>query len=400
MVTLALIANNSPVSLIFRLRYKSRRYLKSGPKIFLASILILLMASTAALGQADSDEVERLYSKGRELVKQRLYYLAADTLKLAFSEDPSHFRTILLLGEVYLKMGNLPGAEQAFNQIREQQPQMTLGYLKLAELYWHWERYELALEYLKTASQLSNPPEPEVISWRGQILRSQKKLAESDSVLREGLKLYPDNPIILANFGITLTYMGDPMKARVFLDSAYHIDSSQVFVVNALVSYHLMMENIPKATEYLERAIQIDPDDPFTRSNKVTHALALKSFKAREHFQQGNYNFQKALYRKARESYLMAIKEDSLIFEVYVNLGFTNIHLGAPGQAAEAFAKATEIHPDYVPAWIGWGDALLGLNEPDSALMKYQKALELDPNNATVKQIIEDIKTALREVDR
>jgi tetratricopeptide (TPR) repeat protein len=363
-------------------------------------MLILLMISAAAFGQVDSDEVERLYSKGQELVKQRLYYDAADTLKLAFSEDPNHFRTILLLGEVYLRMGNLPGAEQAFNQIREQQPQMTLGYLKLAELYWHWESYELALEYLNTASQLSNPPEPEIISWKGQILRSQNKLAESDSVLREGLKFYPNNPVILANFGITLTYMGDPMKARVFLDSAYHIDSSQVFVVNSLVSYHLMMENIPRATEYLERAIQIDPDDPFTRSNKLTHALALKSHKAKEHFQEGNYNFQKALYRKARENYHKALEEDSLIFEVYVNLGFTNIHLGAPDQAAEAFSKAVEFHPDYVPAWIGWGDALLGLNEPDSALLKYQKAIELDPNNATVKQIMEDVKTAMREMDR
>jgi tetratricopeptide (TPR) repeat protein len=371
-----------------------------GLKIFCVSMLIILMASPAAFSQVDNAEVERLYSKGQELVKQRLYYDAADTLKLAFSEDPSHFRTILLLGEVYLRLGNLPGAEQAFNQIREQQPQMTMGYLKLAELYWHWERYELALEYLKTASQLSDPPEPEVISWRGQILRSQNKLAESDSVLREGLKLYPDNPVLLANFGITLTYMGDPMKARVFLDSAYHIDSSQVFVVNSLVSYHLMMENLPRATEYLERAIQIDPDDPFTRSNKLAQALAFKSFTAREHFQEGNYNFQKALYRKARESYLKALEEDSLIFEVYVNLGFTNIHLGIPDQAAEAFAKAVEFHPDYVPAWIGWGDALLGLNEPDSALLKYQKALELDPNNATVKQIMEEIKTAMREMEK
>ena len=68
--------------------------------------------------------------------------------------------------------------------------------------------------------------------------------------------------------------------------------------------------------------------------------------------------------------------------------------------SAEAFAKAVGFHPDYVPAWIGWGDALLGLNEPDSALLKYQKALELDPNNTTVKQIIEDVKTAMREMDR
>jgi len=360
----------------------------------------LIIVPQVLFAQIDNNEVERLYQKGREMADQRYYTAAVDTLKLAFSQNPSHLKTLLLLGEIYLKMGNFPGAEQAFKQVRQNNPQIPLGYVKMGELYWHWERYELALEYLKTASKLTNPPEPEVFGWKGQVFRSQQKLAESDSILKEGLKHYPNNPFLLSNYGITQAYMGGPKKARIFLDSAYTLDSNNSFVVNALVSYSLLMENISKAEYYLDRAIQLDPDDPFTRSNKIAHSLASKGLKAQEHFQEGNRYFQKGLYRKARESYLRALEEDSLIFEIYINLGFTNIHLGDPDHAADAFAKAIKLRPDYAPAWIGWGDAMLGLNEPDSALDKYEKALELDPDNETVKQIIEDVKNALNTMEK
>ncbi len=357
--------------------------------------MVILMAALPVFAQENPEEADRLYRKGRSLAYDRKYKEALDTLRLAFEQDPNNQRVVMTLGDVYMKMGNFAGAEQAFNQLRNLDPHKPQGYVKLAELYWLWKRPRQALEFVRTAEKLSDPADADVYKWMGQIYRSLQMVEKSDSIIDQGLKFYPSNPALLAGKGTNLVFLEDTARAREYIDSAYKMDSSSVYVVNTLVSFKLLTGDIPEASRYLERATRLDPDHPYTRSSIAAYSMAYRGSKVQALFSDANEAYARGLYRKARDIYHLALKEDSLFFEVYVNLGFTYIHLGEPELAAQSFEKAAELNPQYAPAYVGWGDALVGQGEIEEAVQKYEKALELAPENPEIKQIYEEAKQAL-----
>ncbi len=369
-------------------------------KILIVLITLILSFFVATYGQVDEGKSDVLYEKARELEYQRKYAEAIDTLKLAYSYDSGNRRALLLMGDIYLKMGNLPGAEQAFNQLIQVDPHRPQGYVKMAELYWHWERYNEAMEFLHTATKLSTPPDADIFFWKGHIFRSIEQFQKSDSILTEGLQYYPDNPRLLADYGATKIIMGDTLEAERYIDSAYQIDSNSVYVINTMASLKMFLGDLESASNYLELASAIAPDDPFTRSNMLAFSSLTKKAKKNEYFIAGNKAFEKALYRKARENYRKALAQDSLFFEVIVNLAYTNIHLGDLERAAELFNRAVNMHEDYAPAYIGWADALIGLNRFEEALEKYEKAIELEPESQQYKQIYNDVLQALEELEQ
>lgn len=362
----------------------------SAKKTLIMALIMVFTLAFRTMGQNNPGEADVQYQKARELTYDRKYSEAIDTLKAAFSNDHQNKRVLLLMGEIYIKIGNLPGAEQAFNQLRALDPKVPLGYVKLAEVYWYWEKYSAAMEYLKTASQLSSPPDASVFHWKGQLYRSMNQPERSDSILKEGLKYYPDNPLLLANYSATMLVQGDTASAMKYMSKAYNIDSSSVYVVNAMATYHLATGNIKAASYYLGRATRIDPDDPFTRSNVMAFSMESKQAESQQNFIEGNKAFDKALYRKARDFYLKAIDEDSLFFEAQINLSYSYIHLGDLEKAVESFEKAARIRPDHALAYIGWGDALFGMGEIDSAIEKYKKATELEPDDSEIEKIYRD----------
>lgn len=367
-------------------------------KIMLITGLLVLLLTVNIIAQINN-EAELLYLTGRNLTFERKYTEAIDTLKASYSLNPENPRVLHLLGDIYIKIGNMPGAEQAFNQIRELQPHKSQGYVKLAELYWHLGEFTDALAYLHTAQQLQDPPDEDVYRWLGQIYRSQDKLFESDSVLKEGLRHYSENPELLACYGTTLIYIGDSAGARISIDSAYYMDSNSVYVVNTRASYKMFTGDIPGASAMIEQAVSLDPDDPFTRSNINAYSAAYKKTKALNLFENGNANFAKSLYSKARKDYLLALGEDSAFFEVLINLGFTYIHLGEMENASNSFEKALTINPNYSRGYIGWGDALIALGQIEAGFEKYKQALALDPDNMDIKEIYEQLKQAKAAMD-
>jgi len=367
-------------------------------KIIFLTILLVIILTITSVAQ-NFEEAERLYLTGRSLSFDRKYAEAIDTLKASYSMNTNNPRTLLLLGNIYIKIGNIPGAEQAFNQLREITPHKPQGYVKLAEVNWHVQNYELALEYLKTAANLGKPPHADVFRWMGQVFRSQNKYAESDSTMRSGLAYYPTHPELLAGYGTTLIYMGDTSRAHLYIDSAYQTDSNSIYVINTMASYQMFSGNLVEASRLLERAAGLDPDDPFTRSNIVAYKQSFNHAKTLKHYTDGNQNFSKALYRKAKADYLLALAQDSLFFEVIVNLGFTSIHLGELEEAARYFEKAVTLNPNYVPGYVGWGDALISIGQIEEGFAKYEKALELDPNNKDIKAIYDELKQAKAALD-
>ncbi|SHI68138.1 tetratricopeptide repeat protein [Aquimarina spongiae] len=63
----------------------------------------------------------------------------------------------------------------------------------------------------------------------------------------------------------------------------------------------------------------------------------------------------------------------------YYSLGYSH-EKSDPEKAIEYYEKATQINPEYVDAYLNWGNVLLDQGQEEEAKEKYEKCLELDPN--------------------
>ncbi len=66
----------------------------------------------------------------------------------------------------------------------------------------------------------------------------------------------------------------------------------------------------------------------------------------------------------------------------YNNLGLSFFRKGQLDEAVAQFQKALEINPNDAEAHINLGNALFRKGQPDEAIAQFQKALEINPSDA------------------
>jgi len=131
-------------------------------------------------------------------------------------------------------------------------------------------------------------------------------------------------------------------------------------------------ESMPKAVEYLEQAIALDPT--FARA----WAALAYCYMMMGGFGIWNNDYSGPLMKQALDK---ALELDPRQAEAHVGLGLWQ-YFGIDFSAAEAsFRRALELGPDLVYARREYGLFLLRTGRPDEALAELQRAHELDPLN-------------------
>jgi tetratricopeptide (TPR) repeat protein len=87
----------------------------------------------------------------------------------------------------------------------------------------------------------------------------------------------------------------------------------------------------------------------------------------------------------ARRILEVEVQENPGNFEALCHLGIALGMLNRIDDAAERFAQAARVKPDYAPAYYNLGLALEKQGRDDEAIVSYEKSLELDPQNADAR---------------
>lgn len=91
------------------------------------------------------------------------------------------------------------------------------------------------------------------------------------------------------------------------------------------------------------------------------------------------------------------IEIDPKNFDAWVGLGNALMGLMQFVEAAQAFRRATELKPDDPFSWKQLAMSLVMVSEFDDALGVVRKALEIDSNDAQTKMLLRDLQSADRE---
>lgn len=108
----------------------------------------------------------------------------------------------------------------------------------------------------------------------------------------------------------------------------------------------------------------------------------------------GNAAFSAGQFEEAVKLFDEAIAVDGENHVLYSNKSAALASMGKYEEALEAANKVTSLKPDWPKGYSRVGAALYGLERWDEAVESYSKGLEIDPENAQMKQGLEDAKRA------
>jgi len=201
------------------------------------------------------------------------------------------------------------------------------------------ERLILALtekvcEHQTTGSPIESQPNitlPQKQFERGNLLKSQGRLAEAIAYFKNALVLQPNLIEAATNLAVTLHQTGDLAEAATYYQRAIEIDPNCAQAQNNLGILLQDRGNIADAVSCFQKAIALNP-----------------------------------LYAKALN-----------------NLGATLQQQGELSSAIACFQQALSINSNYVPAQINLGAAMQAKSQPSEAQRLYERSIEAEPNNPT-----------------
>lgn len=317
---------------------------------------------------------------------------AAAAYREAYSVDESNLEALMGLADVSVRSGNLGTAAQALMQVIERDQTYTEAYLELARIGWLTGDLEQARQYVDLADTVATSPNPKIPAYRSVILRGMGRVREADSVIEAAARRFPDSPIIEANLALIKALAESPEIGFQHAYKALSLDPTRVQTLITLASMYFAAGDLDSAKHYYQLAAERDPENVMVRDGLAQFDSLSVEMQLHKLMREGVGYFDRALYSKARKSFSQAIELDSTFFEAYLNLGFTLNLVGEPGRAAEVFRKASQLNSEDAPLYIGWGNALAGLGKFDEAIVKYERAIELDSTIQEVHQALETVR--------
>jgi tetratricopeptide (TPR) repeat protein len=256
--------------------------------------------------------------------------LAIDLLESVVRETPMRFETYELLGELYLKKGNLEKAMRNFEQTLLIDSSRPENYLRLAELYLQLKQTDKAVEMMRTARG-KFPDVPQIIFTLALTLSQAKKHTEAMTAFAEAqAEAEQNNQELLTGtfyfqYGAAAEQAGLLDKAADLLRESIRLDPAYASEAYNYIGYMWIDRdmNLDEAGEMIKKALDAEPDN----------GAFLDSL--------GWLHFKKGDYEQALKDLLRAVeslkKEDPVVFE---HLGDTYHKLGKETEALSYWQRS------------------------------------------------------------
>jgi len=268
--------------------------------------------------------------------------------------------SVLREAELFLQKGDVTRAEFLYRQVIQREPLRFEPYVQLAV----------------------------VLSWRGLA-------QEAATTFEQALRLKPDHPIVLFNYGNVLTTLQRPHDALGSYDKALAISPD---FPGALIGRGVALNSLTRFQEglnSLDRALALNPANALAQHNRGVALDGLERFDQAvnaydaaialtPHLADAWYNRGVALAKLQRffeaiESYDRALSINPGRADIYVNRGCALGELKRFAHALANYDKALSLDPKSADAWYNRGVALIELKRIEEAAQSYRQCLALEP---------------------
>jgi tetratricopeptide (TPR) repeat protein len=299
------------------------------------------------------DAAERCFSNARTLEPGEMrwaYYLghlhknepakAAAFFEQTLALQPDHVPSLVWLGEMRLVEGRPEAAEPPLLKALSLQPQEAAALYRLGRAALARREYAGAVKNLEAALALrpeaSSIHYPLALAYRGQ---GDARNADAHLRLRGNVDVPPTDPLMQQVAGLLQNATASELRGAEALGKRQWAE----------------------AVTHLRKAIELAPDNAFTRLNLGT-AL----------FQTGDA-------RGALEQFELAVRLSPGLAKAHYGIGIIMEAAGRDREAIEGFSAAVKDEPSYVEARMSLADSLRRSGRAEESLPQYAEVIRVSP---------------------
>jgi superkiller protein 3 len=365
----------------------------------LRPILAVLLLAAAVPAAADETPARQAYFRGVDELQRaiqeptrpqqvKLWKSAEDSFREAIKLKTDYAEAYDKLGQALFNQGKVFDSITEFKNAVDIDPRLTEA----------WYDLGFAFENITTEEKLKDDE------------KTRKKLAktnvkDAEAAYRKALEVQPENDIparARSHFRLGVLLRDEAVKAgqgdaanlkeaMLHLEAANKLDTDYPAARNELGRLYDIIGRYPEAVEQYDLAIRGDKNYAEAYSNRGVaywkqgnwdNALrdTLKATEVDPRFAGGHYNFAEVIFARIQELRLKGGDGDRSV-----------IHLEAQ-KAVDEYRVATELDPDFMPAWYGLAKAYQGYHDFDKAAATYEKILEKDKRQKQAKALLKALK--------
>ena len=298
---------------------------------------------------------------------------AAEEYRRALVVSPEDWVLRKNFGELLQKLGDFPGAGQAYREVTELLPHNPTGHLQLGLLLLQANRLEEAMSQFETALTI-NPEFVPAINAQALALTLRGRQADALREYGRALAIEPDAVETRLNLGIALNALEKTNEATAQFRQAvqYHPGSADVLIRLGKVAFNQGW--MDHALTNFTDAVRLDPTD------------------ATAHFCLGGALASIGRRDEAQERYAEAVRLDPEFVDARLGLGIEWQRQGRNAEAEKQFTEASRLAPKLVEPHLRLGLALLRERKREDALNEFEEVLRLEPDNIAAQKYANGIR--------
>lgn len=184
----------------------------------------------------------------------------------------------------------------------------------------------------------------------------------AEKIYREILAQDSQQADVLHLLGILLAQQKKYKEALQYIEQAINIDPNQPTYENSLGNVYKNLQQFAEAITHYQKGLSLKPD----------YAVALNNL--------GNIYYQQKNYSEAEKYYKNALKLKSDYADAHYNLGNIYTQQEKYSEAIEHYKKSLDIDPQHVEALRNLATLQLSLRQTDDALKNFLRLAQLQPD--------------------
>lgn len=289
--------------------------------------------------QKDSSQIHNWFALADMYRESGDTLKSIDTYKSMKKIFPEDIQIRIELGRLYLDKNDNPSAYSEFKEIKKQDTENAAGWL-----------------------------------WQGINLIQMDSLDAAIQNLQQALELSPQNPLGNYYLGVLYIQKNRSGESIPHLKNALRFNPDWIPALSSLANSYESIKQYSIADSLYQRIIKIDPDNA-TALNNYGYSLSVRGVK-----------LDKAL-SMARKAIKMNPDNGSFLDTI----GWILYKKGNYQEALEYLEKAFSIRKESAEVADHLGDVYQRLGMEEKARMSWEKALELEPNNTSIKKKLKQI---------
>ncbi|MDI6769417.1 MAG: tetratricopeptide repeat protein [Anaerolineales bacterium] len=279
-------------------------------------------------------------------------------------------------------LGRMDEAVESLKRASSLAPDQTFHWNNLGNLYCQLDRQQEAMAALEKAIEL-NPSD--AVSWNG-LGNVYLKLGRCD----EAISTYQKAIEFAPNCAYPWVGLGDVFASSERIEEAVAAYQKALEINQRLIHPWISLGNIFEKQRRSQDAIRA-----------YQHAFEIDPNNAQLWNEQGNVYLNAGAYDEAINAYRKAIELEHGFGWPYSNLALTYAHKGKHTEAIPLYQKSIELfrsNRDKASAWNRLGHTYRQMHDDDNAIAAFQRAVELDADNATFKKVLDEIQNDIGHV--